>query len=455
MALVRHRTLRPHLTRKGKPMDWNRIAPRAWRWGLVALLATFAAGCGSGDDGKIFGAVTSTAGVPVLPGAACAITGLLIPTVTSSNPTAGNQFVPTSTNGVANSGKLVSASFSLPMAPATLNSNPAGTLPTFTLRETVSTLNVPGTVALDAGGTTATYTTGAALLPDTDYTATITVVATSVGGTPLGCIVAWTFKTTLLASTGLAAIDLGILAPFGIASAGGITNSGPTKINGDTVLAPLGECNTVAVGTGNDFGICGGLAPTNNAGDRVITQTFPDATTADAVMAVLLAKWNSLTMANLPGATVLGCGTIGTAGGGGAGVGCAGNATLPPGVYISATNSSIDISGTLTLDGGGNADAVFVFQAPSSTVISAVGSTILLTGGTKASNVFWQVGSSATVNAGSVFQGNILASASVSMGTLATSCGRLLSGAEGFGAFTFLSNTVSVPGHPNAPVGCQ
>jgi energy-converting hydrogenase Eha subunit B len=65
------------------------------------------------------------------------------------------------------------------------------------------------------------------------------------------------------------------------------------------------------------------------------------------------------------------------------------------------------------------------------------------------------VGSSATLNAGTTFQGNILASASISMGTLTTSCGRLLAGATGAGAFTFLSNTVSVPGHPNAPPICQ
>ncbi len=437
-------------------MDRNRNAPRALRWVLAALLAAFAAGCGSGDDGKIFGAVTSTAGVPVLPGAACAITGLLIPTVGSSNPAAGNQFVTTSTTGVANSGKLVSADFSLPMAPATLNSNPAGTLPTFTLKETVSNLNVPGTVALNAGGTTATYTTGAALLPDTDYTATITVVATSVGGTPLGCIVAWTFKTALIASAS-PLINLNLATPFAIASAGGITNTGATKIDGDVVLAPDQTCNFVAVGAGNDFGLCGGNplnVPTHNAGDLVITQIFPDTTTADAVMADLNATWISIAPAALPGATVLGCGTIGSAGGAGALIGCSGNSTLAPGVYISATSSTIGITGDLTLDGGGDGDAVWVFQAPSALDTSA-NSRILLTNGAKASNVWWFVGSSATMVTATEFNGNILASAAIVLGTGATSCGRLLAGAAGAGNFTMLSNTVSVPGHPNAPVGCQ
>ncbi|HUX89191.1 MAG TPA: ice-binding family protein [Gallionellaceae bacterium] len=250
--------------------------------------------------------------------------------------------------------------------------------------------------------------------------------------------------------------DLGILAPFGIASYGGITNSnagGTTKINGDGVLNPTYNCNGAAVGSTNDYSAC--LAPDtplNNAGDKVVTPIFPDTTTAASVTAALNTKWKSLSPASLPGATVLGCGTIGSAGGGGALIGCAGNATLPPGVYISATGSSIGVSGTLTLNG--SATDVWVFQAPSA-VTTAIGSTILLTGGAKASNVWWYVGSSASLGGSTTFNGNILASASISMGTLATSCGRLLAGAEGSGAFSFLSNTVSVPGHPNAPAGCQ
>jgi hypothetical protein len=257
--------------------------------------------------------------------------------------------------------------------------------------------------------------------------------------------------------TGPGPITPGILSSFGIASAGGITNTGPTKINGDVVLAPNQNCNAVPVGAANDFGACGGNAlnvPTNNAGDQVITQIHPDTTTADAVMVALLAKWNSISPAGIPGATVLGCGTIGNAGQAGALIGCSGNSTLPPGAYISATNTTIDVAGDLTLDAGGNADAVWVFQAPSA-VTTAVNSKIILTGGAKASNIWWYVGSSATLNGGTAFQGNILASASISMGNLATSCGRLLSGAEGAGAFAFDSNVVSVPGHVNAPVGCQ
>jgi hypothetical protein len=103
-------------------------------------------------------------------------------------------------------------------------------------------------------------------------------------------------------------------------------------------------------------------------------------------------------------------------------------------------------------------NAKFVFQMPSSTLTTAAGalgvpgSQIILINGTKASNVWWQVGSSATLGTYSVFQGNILADTSITMGTNATSCGRLLAGAvTATGAFTFDSNVVSVPGNAFAP----
>lgn len=250
--------------------------------------------------------------------------------------------------------------------------------------------------------------------------------------------------------------SLGVLAPYGIASYGGLTNvnnAGTTQIDGDVVLHPTYTCNTNAVGSTNDLSAC--IAPNiplNNAGDKVVTSIFPDTITAPAVMAALTAKWNSLSPASMPGATVLGCGTIGSAGGGGVGIGCAGNATLPAGTYISATASTVDVAGTLTLNG--SATDVWYFQVPSA-LTTAVGSTILLTGGAVASNVWWWVGSSAVLNGSTTFNGNVLASASITMGNLATSCGRLLAGAEGAGAFVLDTNTVSVPGHASAPAGCQ
>jgi uncharacterized protein (TIGR03437 family) len=101
-----------------------------------------------------------------------------------------------------------------------------------------------------------------------------------------------------------------------------------------------------------------------------------------------------------------------------------GGMTLAPGLYKSTSSLSIS-SGDLTLDGGGNANAVWIFQI-ASTLTTTSGRKVILTGGANAANIFWQVGSSATIGTTSVFQGNILASVSISMLTGSTLTGRAL-----------------------------
>jgi hypothetical protein len=101
--------------------------------------------------------------------------------------------------------------------------------------------------------------------------------------------------------------------------------------------------------------------------------------------------------------------------------------TLPPGVYKSASSMSI-MAGNLTLDGGGNAQSVFVFQAGSTlttTLNGAAGGNVILTNGATACNVYWQVGQSATLG-GASFYGNVLASASVTLTSATQFTGRAL-----------------------------
>ena len=306
-----------------------------------------------------------------------------------------------------------------------------------------------GSVVLDATGTIATFTpmSANAFTSGVTYTATIKSGATGVKDTaiPADAMAAdftWTF--TAGPATGCAtAVNLGRAASFAISSAAGMTNTPTlpvTTINGNVVLTPTPTCNGVA------WPGCGGTVPIING-----TVLFGSDPAALAIRGDLLAAYNSIIPANLPGATVLGCGTIGTAGGAGALLGCAGNATLAPGVYISATASSINVAGVLTLDGQGNANASFIFQAPSALTTAAgapgvPGSQILLINGAKAANVWWQVGSSATIGTYSLFEGNVLANTSITMGTGATSNGRLFAGAvTDSGAFAFDSNVVSVP----------
>ena len=124
------------------------------------------------------------------------------------------------------------------------------------------------------------------------------------------------------------------------------------------------------------------------------------------------------------------------------------------------------ITDDITLDAQGDPNARFVFQS-SSSLTTADGAPspgaharILLINGAKASNVWWQVASSATLGLYTEFNGNILAAIDITMKTGATSCGRLMAGAwvgvpGGMGAFIFDSNVVSVPGHVNAPASCR
>jgi Ice-binding-like len=115
-----------------------------------------------------------------------------------------------------------------------------------------------------------------------------------------------------------------------------------------------------------------------------------------------------------------------------------GGTTITPGVYNAS--SSLQITGNVTLSGAG----VYIFQIPT-TLTTASASAVILNGGATAANVFWQVGSSATLGTGSLFNGNILAQASITVTTGATLLGRALART---GAVTLDGNLVTSPSGP-------
>jgi len=183
-------------------------------------------------------------------------------------------------------------------------------------------------------------------------------------------------------------VPLGTADSFAVLAGSGITNTGPTTVNGD-----LGSYPTTTIAGASSLTVTG----TNHGGDAVTQGAKTDLTTA--YNAAAGEGPTSPIVADLAGRT------------------------LTAGVYNSA--SSIGLSGVLTLNGGGNPDAVFVFQA-GSTLTTGSASRVVLTNGAQACNVYWQVGSSATLGTGSTFLGTILALTSITVTTGVTIDGRVL-----------------------------
>jgi hypothetical protein len=200
------------------------------------------------------------------------------------------------------------------------------------------------------------------------------------------------------------AVPLGTAASFAVLAGAGVTNTGPTTLNGD-----LGTYPTTTITGSASITITG----TNHNGDSVTQQAKTDLVTAYDNAAGQ--GPTSPIAADL------------------------GGQTLVPGVYNSA--SSIGLTGTLTLNAGGDPNAVFVFQA-GSTLTTASGSSVSLTNGAQACNVFWVVGSSATIGTGSSFRGTVIALTSITLTTGATVEGRVLARN---GAVTLDTNTITRP----------
>ena len=115
--------------------------------------------------------------------------------------------------------------------------------------------------------------------------------------------------------------------------------------------------------------------------------------------------------------------------------------TLNGGVYSAASKGALGLTGTLTLDGENDPDSVFIFQTDSSLTIGS-SSVVSLINGASPCNVFWQVGSSATLDTTATFVGNILALTSITANNGATIQGRLLARN---GAVTLINDTFTTP----------
>jgi hypothetical protein len=186
---------------------------------------------------------------------------------------------------------------------------------------------------------------------------------------------------------------LGTAANFAVLAASAVTNTGPTIINGDLGISPNGLSSI----TGFPPGIVNG---TIHAADAPAAQARTDA----------LAAYN-----DLKGRTFnLDLSSVGLTG-----------QVLLPGIYSFSSSAELTVGGTLILDANSDSNAVWIFQIGTS-LLAADGSHVLVINGGSKGNVFWQVGTSATINTGAEFVGTIIADQSITLKTGAILYGRAL-----------------------------
>jgi hypothetical protein len=203
-----------------------------------------------------------------------------------------------------------------------------------------------------------------------------------------------------------APVVLGSAAAFAVLAGSTVTSTGLTSVTGDLGVSP-----GTAV-TGFPPGV---IVGNEHAGDTPAAQGMADLTTA----------YNDAAHRTLCAITV---------------AGNLGGETLTPGLYKSTSSLAVS-SGNLTLDAQGDPNAVFIFQM-ASTLTMTSGLQVILSGGAKASNVFWQVGTAATLGTTSAFQGTVMANQAITLETGAALNGRALAIVA---AVTLDSNTIVTP----------
>ncbi len=297
---------------------------------------------------------------------------------------------------------LIVATFSQAMNPATINTT------TFTLTSPgTPPVAVAGAIVYNPAIYAATFTPTNPLALNTLYTATITTGAQDLAGDMLAANFVWTFTTSPTACN--ATVPLGTACSFGVL--GGATVSS-TVNEGTDVTGDIGVWPGSSI-TGFPPGVFTG---TEHAGDAVAETAQGDLTTA----------YNYA--AGVPGGAVLPADI--------------GGETLAPGVYKTTSGQpSLGITGNLTLSGSGT----YIFQIVSTLTTAAGNSQVILAGGATSQDVFWQVGSSATLGTNTIFQGIIMAQASVTLTTGATLDGSALART---GAVSMDENLVNVPPCP-------
>ncbi len=327
--------------------------------------------------------------------------------------------------------KVVTATFDMAMDPLTISNA------TFTLKQG-STI-ILGSVTYS--GNIASFTPTNPLLENAVYTATITTGAKNSTGVSLANNHVWTF-TTINNSN---APNLGSALPFGaFGGNAGVTNQGiNTVINGSiattapsTLITGFHDATAIYTETPLNIG--------NVTGAIFTAPPMPGTATSFAIATQALSDANaaylSISPASMPGGTDPGAGELG-------------GLILAPGVYKSASGTFNISNGDLTLDAQGNPNAVWVFQTDSGLTVGIAGPTgaksVILINGALPKNVFWYIGSTATINGagGGTMVGTIIANSGVTFSTAGNAAQTVLNGRalSLISSVTMVNTTINVP----------
>lgn len=327
--------------------------------------------------------------------------------------------------------KVVTATFDMAMDPLTLTTS------TFTLKQ--GTTSILGSV--NYSGNSATFTPNTPLLANAVFTATLTTGVKNGVGIPIAANYVWTF-TTINNSN---APYLGSAAPFGAYGGNaGITNQGINTIiygsigtiAASTLITGFHDATAIYTETPLNVGnVTGAIStappmPGTATSFAIATQALADATAA----------YLSISPASMPGGIDPGAGELG-------------GLTLAPGIYKSNSGTFSISNGDLTLDAQGDPNAVWIFQTAAGLTVGIAGpsgaKSVLLINGALPKNVFWHVGSAATINGagGGIMVGTIIANSGVTFSTAGNTVQTVLHGRalSLVSSVTMVNTTINVP----------
>jgi hypothetical protein len=395
---------------------------QGWRWLAAIAVTGLLSACGGGGQAPILGA-----------GDIGPVVVSIAPTVSVVSPSLG------STGVAINS--AIKVTFNKVMDPLTLNTS------TFTV--TAADTSIAGAVTLAPLGKIATFQPTANLAPNTVYTATVTTGAKDLAGNALASNKVWTFTT---GTTVAAAPSIGLLTatPFGtFGGTGGMTNTGTlSEVNGD--IGSIATGTSMVTGFHDSLGDIYTETPANVGAVAGKIYTCTNSITGPTSAGVNAPACAVATQARLDAQAAYAALVAKPVGGASPAPGAnLAGLTLLPGTYVAPGGSFMIQGGNLTLDAAGDANATWVFQMATTLTVGGPGAafpqSIILAGGALPKNVFWQVGSFATINAagGGTMVGTLITQAGASFSTagnvnIVTLEGRALS----LGASVTLVDTV-------------